>query len=469
MSFEDIDNEIEDSVSIFYGKKNTPLIQRQLLTVSLEPTISQSPTVISNEISSIESIPQEDSSKIQIGEDKNIKIQSRVYKPQPLSSFYLEIQEFTEKTSEIKKSSKKRKRRSSPTKQLLLTTLKETKQRLSTKSDQKSLIMKEKTQKRRKAEHRSEKNLIRLNQFITEKKVEVKTIHGRNTESALEKTDKFLTDEKELPPKISLFADKNFFPFTTLTEWLIWHDNYPELAYVREAYTLEEIPDEEEVEVFWVNIMNDPEFFSLDWRIIGSNIDINTVKNQGRPTWAPEWDIMSSNTDGFSAFFQDVYQILSSTSQGLQNYRYPILQFAMKGLLLLDLASFDVTNQIWSSKGTAEDLTFRLKALDQFMRQQEDLSSYSQNLRSMMDKNEWCTGVVLYDLLIHQSTYLKIFSKNLIEQKIKLEQLSKENYLQTIIQKLKVIEDVDKMGVRHLLKKMNVLGTTKEDKLSFYS
>ncbi|UCE14825.1 MAG: hypothetical protein JSV04_06490 [Candidatus Heimdallarchaeota archaeon] len=454
MSSENYNNGSSTSLSIFYGKKNTPLIQSQLLSISLEPERTHSPPENTSKISSTDSIPQVNSTSTQIGKDKSLKQHSQVCIPQPLSSFYSEIREFTEKTAEIKKSPKKAKRRSSATKQLLLNGLSETKQRLSAKTDQQLSDKQLKSKKRRKTIlHRNEKNFIGLNQFIAEKRIEVK----RKSDSVAEKSTQIITDEK-VQHKIPLLIDEDPFPFTTLTEWLIWHDNFPELAYVREAYALEEIPDED-VEVFWVNIMNDPEFFSPDWRIMGTNIDINTVKEHGRPMWTPEWDIMSSNTEGFSIFFRDVYQILSSVPQGIQNFRYPILQFALKGLLLLDLASFDVTTQKWSSKGTIEDLTIRLEALDIFVSQQEDLSSYYQNLRSMMVKDEWQVGLILYDLLIHQSTYLKIFSKNLIEEKTKLEQIFKENYLQRIIKKLKVIEQIDKMGVRRLLKEMDALET----------
>lgn len=452
--------------SIFYAKRNSPEKQRLILNFSSTTTSSYHSSVQTEKqdlppLSFTKQFEQNsDTSKISFkGARKKKESFSKekqiIYQPQQLSSFYSEIPLMKEVISSPSKTKKREKgKENSRTRQVLTDALIETKKRLSTQPKIQSSKEKITSRKKKKKQdfEKLQKQTIRLNHFISEEIVRTKEIRS---EPLVQVVDSNARTQHEF-----FLNDNDPFPFTNLTEWLIWHEYYPELGFVREAYDIEQVPDEEDVEVFWVNIMNDPEFFNPNWRIAGSSIDIDSIKYQRRPDGTPEWDIISSYTDGFSIFFEDVYQILSQNSQGLQNYQYPILQFALKGLLLMELTYFDDLKQKWFRKGTVEDLMTRLKELDQFIIQQENLSAYQQNLKSQLMKNEWYIGLICFDLIVIQSTYLKHFSQNQLTEDEKIQVIKEENLNQAIGKKLSTIEKLEKIRVRNLQKKLKVSRTS---------
>ncbi|MFX1548645.1 MAG: hypothetical protein ACFFCU_20725, partial [Promethearchaeota archaeon] len=350
-----IDNANNFSSSVYYAKRNSPEIQKILLDLSPSrfSVQAESQSMTSSQyILPIEransSIPIEeiDNKESYTFESKEMK-----YQTQQLSNFY---SGFPGKKKDM--ITKINIRKTSLTRQQLTTAHIETKERLSTKI--KPPISKEKTISQREMKKRALKKIqdqiITLSSFIPEKVVRIEEVQRESPKIPInqnaESPDKFEFILEEVDP----------FPFTNLTEWLIWHKNYPELAFVRETYDLEQVPEGENIEVFWVNILNDPTFFNTDWQIAGSTITIESLKEHSQPEWKPEWDIESSYLDGFYIFFEDVYQILSQNFKGIQNYNHSLLQFALKGLLLLNLAYYDDQCQKWFKNGTFEDLTSRL-------------------------------------------------------------------------------------------------------------
>ncbi|MHA2244732.1 MAG: hypothetical protein ACXADY_07150 [Candidatus Hodarchaeales archaeon] len=459
MATDDIDDYSLVSSSIFYAKKNSPEKQKILLNLSsIQTSVPNTKhAAFSKELEETPSIEM-DTEKISSLEkekkDNSLpKEKGPIYQPQQLSTYYSEIPPMKEVNSSFKKTQKKEKRKlKSPTRVLLTAALIDTKKRLSTDSKQQSSRKKTIPRKKmtKKDIEKIQEQTIGLNHFVSEKIVKIKEITKIQPEMKIQEPDADIQIQQE-----SFLKENDPFPFTNLTEWLIWHQNYPELAFVRETYDLGEVPDD--AEVFWVNVMNDPEFFNTNWQIVGSNVDIDLIKNQGRPDLKPEWDILSSLTDGFSTFFGDVYQILSQNSQGLQNYRYGILQFALKGLLLLDLAFFK--RQKWFSKGSYGDLMTRLKELDLFISQQS-IHAYHQNIGSLTEKDEWYTGLVSFDLISSQSTFLKEFSKNQLAEDTKIQMIKQEDLNQMIAEKLSMIEKADQIRIRNILRKLEVQGTT---------
>ncbi|MFX1284175.1 MAG: hypothetical protein ACFFB5_10990 [Promethearchaeota archaeon] len=447
MAIDDIDDFSSVSSSIFYAKRNT--LEKQGLLLNLA-SIERHDSSKQTELPALGS-PSERSSignshlDVEIEESPSSWKKKIIYKPQPLSTYYSEIPVIKKEKKPIKKINKrKRGKKTSPTRQLLTSALLETKERLLT--HEKSYLKKKtlsRQEKKKRDLWKRKKQTIELNHFISEINVRTKEIQAE----ALMKPDVYQIQQE------STLKENDPFPFTNLTEWLIWHNNYPELAFVREAYDLEQIPEEGDVEIFWVNVMNDPEFFNPDWRIAGSTIDLDSIKYQRKSDWKPEWDIMATYTDGFSTFFKDIHQILTQNPQGL-NYRYSILQFALKGLLLLDLAYFDAEKQKWFSKGSFEDLMIRLKELDQFVSQQENVSTYQQNLTPSMVKNNWYSGLICFDLLITQSIYLKHFSQNQLTEDEKIHVINQANFRQTILKKLSTLEEMDTTRVRSLQRKL---------------
>ncbi len=444
MTTEDVDDYSTVSSSIFYAIRNSPEKQKLLLNnLSVQPlkiANNQTETTLSNQLSLIE----ENTKKI-----TSIKKEEVTLKTQPLFIFYSEISPIEEAKSFLKNIKRERKdKKVTPTRQLLTIALQETKKRISSK--QKTLQEKRKTISKKEKKSRDRKKIqdqtIKLNQFIPEKKVVITNIKEIDLKSQELKGTQL--NLKSVPNK------NGPFPFTNLSEWLIWHHNYPELAFVREAYDPEQIPDEGDIKVFWVNVMNDPEFFNPEWKIAGSSIDIDSIRQRKRPDWAhPEWDIMSSYTDGFSIYLEDVYEILSNYPQGLKNYRYPVLQFALKGLLLLNLVHYDYRNQKWFRKGTREDLS-RLIKLDQFVSEQTNLSTYQYNLNSEEVKKDWYIGLICFDLIIIRSSFLRRFSQNRLTEDEKIHVLMKEDLNHIIREKLTTIEDLDRVRVKNLKKKL---------------
>jgi hypothetical protein len=242
-----------------------------------------------------------------------------------------------------------------------------------------------------------------------------------------------------------------------LSEWLIWHRNYPELAYVREAFDVEEVPDDSD-EVYWVNILNEPEFFESSWKIAGLKIEgVNSLKFKGRPDGLPDWDIDQIFTDGFYTYFKDVYTILKQNTDGIQNYRYPILVLALKGLLLMDLAHFDKINNRWFSKGSNEEMSIKLRELDYFMSHQETVEGYQQYLKNSRPKTtpDWKLGILCFDLVIMRSLFLSAFFKSRLVEETKFNLIKQENLMEILIQKLPKVEFLDRQRVHSLLKYSN--------------
>ncbi|MFX1516706.1 MAG: hypothetical protein ACFFC6_10375 [Promethearchaeota archaeon] len=430
MASDEIDEFSTFSSSIYYAIRNSSEKQKLLLNI----LSVQSTTIDKQETSS------PDQALVNRERNEQVSfIRKRNLKPQPLFTFYSDIPSKVVEESPRKKRKVKITAKASPTRQLLITALRQTKKRITIEQKDSTLkkrgISKQEMKKR--VRKKIQDNTIKLNQFIPEKKV-------------VTKIEKIFSPELSLEPSI---IESEPFPFTNLSEWLIWHHNYPELAFVREVYDPEQIPDKDDIEVFWVNIMNDPEFFNAEWRISGSRIDIDSVKQQKRPNWAPEWDIISSYTDGFSLFLEDVYLILTNFPNGLHNYRYPILQFALRGLLLLGLAYYDNQAQKWFRKGTREDLS-RLKRLDQFVSEQDNLSTYRYNLKIKDIEADWYIGLVCYDLIILHSTFLKRFSQDQLSEDEKIAVLIEEDLNQIVSEKLSVIEEFEIVRVRNLRKKL---------------
>ncbi|UCG01273.1 MAG: hypothetical protein JSW11_16855 [Candidatus Heimdallarchaeota archaeon] len=435
MASEDIEELSAVSSSIFYAIRNTPENQKLLLNNIIVQTDKRALATSSEQLSDIDEKAKE---ILPIRKKKVMKIL-------PLFNFYSEIPPSKEDKPPFKK--KKREKTISPTRQFLSTALQETKKHLSPQQETPPSKQRTISKKERKIRERKKiyDQTIKLNQFIAKKKVELKPVKRKDIK---------LQETSSTQANLGVvLGDEDPFPFTNLSEWLIWHHNYPELAFVREVYDPEQIPDKGDIEVFWVNIMNDPEFFNPEWRIAGSRIDIDTIKQHKRPDWVPEWDILSSYTDGFSIFLEDVYQLLSNYPKGLKNYRYPVLQFALKGLFLLDLVHND--NERWFKKGKREDLS-RLIKLDQFITEQDSLSTYQRLLNSDEMKNEWYLGLVCFDLIIIRSSFLKQFSQNQLTEDEKIEVLKEGDLNQIIGKKLSTIEKLERINVKNLKKKLGV-------------
>ena len=273
------------------------------------------------------------------------------------------------------------------------------------------------------------------------------------------KTLKIQTEEKKLDKEkvksgLHQLKDTDPFPFTRLAEWLIWHRNYPELAYVREAYDVDEVPDDSD-ELFWVNMMNEPEFFYSSWKIAGLNIEgVDSLKNKGRPDRLPEWDIDQGLTDGFSTFFKDVFSVLQNYTNGMKNYRFPILSLALKGLVLLDLAYLDINTNRWFSKASNQEMITRIRELDYFMSQQETDEGYQQYLKNSKTETapDWKLGILCFDLVIMRSLFLSAFFRSRIAEKTKFDLIKQEGLMEILIKKLPDVEMLDRQRVRSLLK-----------------
>ena len=458
--------------SIFYAKKNPPLKQQILLDLSSkassiqsliqtdERSVSYSPQQsLSKQLSTNNALPVESNSEgSEIQKENLSRIKKATYKPQRLSNYYPEIPPVKEKSSSVVKPEKRgKKRKPSPTRQLLLSALKESKEKIPPLSEKDLTKKTRQPRKRRKIAERS--RIIQLNHFVSEKVIQIAKSLVTKTKSRSNGLPEEVISEKtpKNAPQIQSGSSPDVtepFPFTTITEWLIWHNNHPELAFVREAYDIDEVPDDEEVEVFWVNVMNEPEFFNTNWRIAGLSIDVETLKSQRGVERAPEWDILSTETDGFTVFFEDVYQILAQNPNGLRDYRFPILRFALKGLLLLDLAFYDEENQKWLNKGSVEDLSTRLKELDQFISQQEDIPSYQQALKTLFSKNEWYIGLICFDLIAIGSIFISQFSQNRVSEDEKIQVIIQEAFNHTVAKKLRAIEKYEQLKVKNLLKKL---------------
>ncbi|MHA2224315.1 MAG: hypothetical protein ACXAC8_03885 [Candidatus Hodarchaeales archaeon] len=457
MSREEFDGFSSVSSSIFYGIRHSQEKQSQILNISTGSVSTPSTYLDEGEKQSTdisETIPSKEI--IEKKEKKQLSLMKPILEQMTLVNFYPEINKVVQKTSSSVK--KSRRKRTSPTKQLLISTLVETKQKLQDQS-KKTLEKKDYVSKKRRSKEKNQKKTqyISLDQFkISEKTVKIREIpkisENSNSKTPLEAKTNSQSQINKINDLIDSETTKSdLFPFTTITEWLIWHENYPELAFVREVYELDHVPDNEDIEVFWVNVMNEPEFFNPNWRIAGTKIDVKTVKSHGRPEGEPEWNILSSITDGFSTYFEDVWSLLSLFSHGMKNHSYKILQFALKGLFLLDLSSFVFKNSRWHQKGSSEELITRLKELDRFVDQQETPQEYKQNLERLLAKNDWRVGLVCFDLIAHSSLQTEFSSKR-VSLKDKLETIKSIDIQNRLINKLTSLGSYDQQGTEKLVR-----------------
>ncbi|MHA2111512.1 MAG: hypothetical protein ACXAC6_11145 [Candidatus Hodarchaeales archaeon] len=378
------------------------------------------------------------------GASKPLKIEMKI-KPQSLQIFYPEIPPAKEEKSTKKRKTKKHSKSSSRTKQLLLEALNDSKQHLQMKNEVKS---KKRTKKssskprmtRKQRKDYELKNTISLTRFIPQSIV----ITTDPIKTLVRKTD-----------QNPLLEESDLYPFTNLVEWLIWHQNFPELAYVREAYDLDAVPKDSD-EIYWINVMNEPEFFTSNWKIAGSRIyDLEGIKTSGPPGGEPEFNMdLVLTENGFSTLFSDVYMILTKLPDGLKNLRYPILQLALKGLLLLELAFID-ENLRWFALGSQKDLKTRLTILDTFMGEQKSKSDYEYSVSNLKDAGTWQKGILTFDLLIMKSMFLSTFSRTQISEEMKLEILKNNKFHQELISRLKSIAQLDRLRVNKLIQQIS--------------
>jgi hypothetical protein len=388
--------------------------------------------LLENEISSSSGV------SITVKEEKKIK-------PQSLQVFYPEIPPAKEEISAKKKNKRKRSKSTSKTKQLMLEAFNDSKQQLQMKKKTKSKksIKKSSSKPRMTRKQRKEyelKNTISLTSFIPHSIV----TPAKSIRTLVRKT-----------VQNPLLEESDLYPFTNLVEWLIWHQNFPELAYVREAYDLDAVPQDSD-EIYWINVMNEPEFFTSNWKIAGSRIhDLEGIKTSGPPGGEPEFNMdLVLTENGFSTLFSDVYMILTKLPDGLKNLRYPILQLALKGLLLLELAFID-DNLRWFALGSQKDLKTRLAFLDAFMGEQESRSDYEHSVSNLKATGTWQKGIITFDLLIMKSRFLSTFSRTQISEEMKLEILKNNEFHQELISKLKPIAQLDRLRVNELIRQIS--------------
>ncbi|MHA1976214.1 MAG: hypothetical protein ACW98I_04875 [Candidatus Hodarchaeales archaeon] len=389
------------------------------------------------------SISTEKATKHELTNRKSVPKLKTISKPLTIPHFYPEVPVQDETLSLPKKKAKKKK---SKTKQLLLDALTSSRKQIGTISKEIKDVSSKKRQKSSRMTKRQRREIeidrtIDLTQFISEETPNVKTekydVHSQKIET-----------KPTTRSKIPLLNESDQFPFTTLSEWLIWHSNFPELAFVREAHDLDAIPIDSD-EVFWINVMNEPEFFNSDWKMAGSIIhDLNLAKRQGPPSGSPDFDMDLVLTEGFSTLFTDIYLILTKMPSGLKNYRFPVLQLALKGLLLLDLVYLDQGN--WFAKESEEELVVRVKKLDEFIKQQEVDSDYGENVKSLIGAQNWQKGIVCFDLLISKSIYISTFSQTHLTEKSKISMLTKDGFNQSVLSNLEEVRFMDELRVKGL-------------------
>jgi hypothetical protein len=421
--------ESEVTSSLLYAKKNPP--NKQSILMNIE-TDSNDINSNSEPILQVETVP---SSR---GVSKLEKLDKKV-KPQSLKDFYPEIPPAKEEKPTKKKRKKKQTKSKSETKQLLLEALSVSKEQLHTKKARKKTPSKPRMTKKQRKEYEL-KTTIKLTRFIP-KKIDI--IQSRN---------KPQVRKSSINP---LFEDSDPYPFSTLIEWLIWHNNFPELAYVREAYDLDSVPQDSD-ELYWINVMNEPEFFTSNWKVAGSRIhDLEAIRIRGPPGGEPDFNLDFDLTEnGFSTLFSDVHMILSKLPNGLRNLSYPILKLALKGLLLLELAFID-DNLRWFALGSPEDLKTRLSILDTFMGEQVSKSDYEYSVGNLKGIGTWQKGIITFDLLIMKSMFLSTFSRTQISEEMKLEVLKNNKFHQELITKLKSIAQLDRLRVNELIQQIS--------------
>ncbi len=450
---------------MYYTKKNSLKIQSLLL----EAPSALPSTLITDDVLLVSSSPSIDSTRgtstLSLEEEQKpaSKVQKKIKEPEidltPLTipHFYPDIPELEEIPLRPKKKGKKK---NSTTKQLLLEALTNSKKQIEEKSKKKGKKRGRNAPKtphltkrqRKEIEH---KRTIDLTKFIPQKSD--KPAHSTQIQGQQESTSNTPASSLSKPiirSNIPVLNESDPFPFTTLSEWLIWHSHFPELAFVREAYDLDNVPTDSD-EIYWINVMNEPEFFNSNWKMAGSIIhDINQAKMQGPPSGTPDFDMDHVLTEGFSTLFTDIYLILTKMPQGLKNQRNPVLQLALKGLLLLDLVFIDQNK--WYAKESEEELDRRVKELDNFILQQNDIEIYERNVHELLKLGEWRNGVICFDLLITKSIYLSTFSQTHLTEDLKLTNLLENQIQVEIILALEKVRSMDQLKVRGLSSKLRV-------------
>ncbi|MFX0050299.1 MAG: hypothetical protein ACFE8U_03310 [Candidatus Hermodarchaeota archaeon] len=380
-------------------------------------------------------------------------------------TFYPEIFEIREKKTVRGASKTKRKTQQLPTRNLNSFTTNETEKILVRKPAQINIKKRSLKKKKEKKETKlKNQTVLSLSHFVSEEIV--KTDKKPNLISYVDLDAQINLTPSEIIQRSGtqksedqILSDSDPFPFTSLAEWLLWHRDYPEYSYVRETFDLDQVPEIHDIDLFWVNTMNEPEFFSQNWRIAGIMIeDMNTIKFKGRPEGMPEWLILPSETDGLSTFFEDVYRILLQNPQGIRNYNYPILKFALTGLSLLNLANYNEINERWFSVGEFDDFSIRLRELDQFISDQTNISDYQRRLELLLSqKDNWYPGIICFDLISCRSVFLKHLSNFQIcpseDDKVKI--INKNASRRRIIEKLRELETLDRDRVNSLLGQLN--------------
>ncbi|MHA2039361.1 MAG: hypothetical protein ACW98X_23300, partial [Promethearchaeota archaeon] len=249
-------NEATVSSSIFYAKKNTPSKQNLLLqfdqetnamTQAIDKKAENSSEIIESSIYvNLKDSGVKGSSKIASKKPREVtKAQKPKFIHNVLSQYYPELPE-SDKSNSKKLRPKKFTTKASPTKLLLTSALKKTKMRI-----------KEKSKKKEPSKPVADKNTLkksitqlkfttrRLNDFVSVKRIKIdikKKPQKIGTPGKPYNKNKY--EQESLVQKVPQINETDPFPFTNLSEWLIWHRNYPELAYVREAFDVEEVPDD---------------------------------------------------------------------------------------------------------------------------------------------------------------------------------------------------------------------------------
>ncbi|MHA1972476.1 MAG: hypothetical protein ACTSW1_05775 [Candidatus Hodarchaeales archaeon] len=251
------------------------------------------------------------------------------------------------------------------------------------------------------------------------------------------------------PLRKPVYSEKDPFPFTNLAEWLLWHENYPELALVREAYSPEDIPDNSKV--YYINFAGQPIFYSSNWRILGSEIDITSTR---QPPDHADWEIFSNLTDGLSLLLSDVWNITSQYSEGLTNEmvrRYPLVQFALKSLFILGYLSYK--NSKWYSKGDLESLNKVTIELDTYMINQESISNY-ESLFIMGHDKDLLSKLITIDLVFSNSSFFATWTRAISKDQKILAVKKHKILLSGVISSLERLSYIEKLRTQQLLLKL---------------
>ncbi len=426
------------SSSLFYAMKNPILVQDKILNIESIATDKSLPT-------------NKNKSKV-TPQSTESKTKALGYTFKPLTSFdpdYKE-KELNPKTDMVLKVNElpyASIRKESQTKLILTRELANVRERFNQQKQKKASktnVQKLKRISKKELKKKREKIISSLDKYVNSEKVQIR-------QSLSISKDEVYTSSSSIETNSLNEVNQEPFAFTKLSEWLIWHNSFPELSHVREAYDLDEVPEDSEVEIFWVNILDEPSFFNPNWKIAGTRVyDKNSFRSQNYSPNEPEWSILSSLTDGFSLFFEDVWKIIAISPDGIQNYRYPILQLALKGLISLDLIEYRKGN--WFTKGSLSELRVRVKELDIFIASQESPTEFEKNVKQVIKTDlKWNFGIIAFDLFITNSTFIKAFkTRQDLSEVEKVETINRYGISNEIVKSLNNLEKLDSRRVRQL-------------------